>query len=280
MLSLCKSHIQKDQTVCTKKHAAVIVEHRRHELLHGVVKNVTKVLGEEWQLYIFTHDPEFVAGLNARVFVLDRPNLDAEEYSQLLTSVEFWNLINEELVLIFQTDSFMFEHSCRSIMDYSEYPFIGGIYFYRWVELENGSFSGKITWQDASQEGNDVCDLPQAGFAICGGFSLRHRSVMLRCLHEISQDDVMRYRRQRGHVWPFENMAPFEDVYFSHAVEMLGFKMPSMEHCLNFCLNTPYKKLPKDPLAMHNINKDCWDWPLIHDVYYPFVASLLMPPVN
>lgn len=75
-----------------------------------------------------------------------------DEYNKLFTSVEFWNKIAEENILIIQHDSALLRHG---IEDFYEFDFIGA----------------PIKW----------IDFP----AMNGGLSFRHKSAMIKIINEI-----------------------------------------------------------------------------------------------
>lgn len=255
MYTICQSYLQQCDAR-EKRYAAVIVEPRRHPLMHSVVKNVSSVLGRQWQIYIFTHDVQFVSDLDATVIHIDSDSLDATSYSLLLMSVGFWEQVSQEVVLIFQTDSFMFENSHQHINDFTKHCFIGGIYYY--CQHTEGDQTPCLSHCGMQPHLSQITQMPKAGFAMCGGFSIRHRSAMLRCIREVSQRDAMRYRQSHGLIWPFPDMSFCEDAFFTHALEILGYAMPSQKEASDFCFNNPHQP-SNDPLSMHHSNKDWWD---------------------
>lgn len=95
------------------KLSAVIVEPRAHEWLRPVIYNMAHVYGGgDVALHIFhgTENEAFVKNI-CRDFTgityhnLNVANLTIDEYNHLLTSADFWNNMNSEFALIFQTDT-------------------------------------------------------------------------------------------------------------------------------------------------------------------------------
>jgi len=143
--------------------ACVIVEPRKHPFLEFVVKNVMFFL-PHWSLYIFhsTDNQEFVreivGPLNVgavHFHVVCPSNLTIRSYNKLLRSPSFWNKIDAEDMLIFQTDSYIRRPGIeRFLLD--QFCMMGA----PWKRFGNTPHVGN------------------------GGFSLRKKSAMLRILSE------------------------------------------------------------------------------------------------
>lgn len=110
-----KECIHKNSELNTK--VAVIVETRNAFFFPLVIKNVCDKLGPTWNIHLFIV-PELVPFIENEfpqcffhITKLELPypsrNFRECEYSRLLRSVDFWNHIKEEGVLIFQTDSLL-----------------------------------------------------------------------------------------------------------------------------------------------------------------------------
>ena len=144
-------------------NACVIVEPRKHPFLELVVKNIMYFL-PHWSLYIFhsTENQEFVRTIvgptnadTVHFHVVCPSNLTTREYNELLMSPSFWNKINAEDILIFQTDSYIRRSGIESFLLH-QFCMIGA----PWSWFGNRSHTGN------------------------GGFSLRKKSAMLRILAE------------------------------------------------------------------------------------------------
>lgn len=84
-------------------------------------------LPKDWELVVFTgHNNAFaqaeLVGFNARFIKIHVNHLNASLYNKLLTSLDFWNVLNYERVLIFQHDSGLLR---EGITEFLEYDFIG-----------------------------------------------------------------------------------------------------------------------------------------------------------
>ena len=145
---------------------AVIVEPRLHPLLKNVINNMIEFLNINTKIMVFHSDinMEFLLSNykdNNRIILkklnnLRNNNLTIREYNVLLTSMTFWNKINGEYILIFQTDSCL----CQPIdsfnfEEFKNYGFIGA----PCREIDDKY----NTWRN-------------------GGFSLRRKSLTLKCL--------------------------------------------------------------------------------------------------
>jgi hypothetical protein len=129
---------------------AVMVEPRLHEYLKSVIDNMLRNLNKETPIMIFhsTINKDFIYNnyineLNSNKIILSllkQTNLTIKQYNMLLTSVDFWNKINGEHILIFQTDSCLCRHiSTFNFTDYKDYGFIGAPCKIK--EMRNGGFS-------------------------------------------------------------------------------------------------------------------------------------------
>lgn len=194
-----------------RSKVAVIVEPRSyHPLLEACVRNAMSALGEECNLEIHTGHPEFVATLfpgSDFAIIKTPPNYTRNQYSDLFMSTPFWERIQEETVIIFQTDVVFF----RSIPEkFFEYDYAGANYF------TPGFVSKRIG-------------------GIQGGFSIRKKKAMLECIQKITSDKVCAELQLK----PFTPLP--EDVYFTIACDLLNKKVPGVfERCelaieSNFC---------------------------------------------
>ncbi len=199
---------------------AVIVEPRRHELLVNIIMSTMYYVGNKWNLHVFTASENIewlqkqLKGCLFRVTPLDRTDISSSEYSALLMSEEFWKMIPEEHVLIFQTDSVLFRSGIDEWIDSPKFQFdyVGANYY-----------SAHHT-------------SPRIG-GIQGGLSLRRKSAMLTCIENINKNDINRYRFENGYKH-IENMP--EDVYFTHACEILNMNVPDIEKRREFSIEADY----------------------------------------
>lgn len=196
-------------------NAIVIVEPRKHKLLKQVIDNFHNIIDKSWDLYVF-HGKSYkefaydaiknVKDRNKFLIELDTDNLNANEYNKLFKNKSFWNKINAEHILIFQTDSVLCKNSNYKIEDFIKYDYIGCPY--------NGTFIGKNNkvWGETNN------------FYGIGGLSYRNKSFMIDCINKNSNID--------------SNFP--EDVLFSNCVAESENKPESAEILNKFCTQYNY----------------------------------------
>jgi hypothetical protein len=108
------------------------------------------MLPDYTQLYVFGSHAveEMVKDLDCTFALVNRV-INVEEYNKLLTSFEFWNVIEEENILIFQHDSMLLR---KGIEEFYQYDYVGA------------------PWKFCNHGGN-------------GGLSFRHRSSMIAVIN-------------------------------------------------------------------------------------------------
>ena len=127
---------------------------------------------------------------NIKVIKLDNNNLSVTEYNKLLTSLNFWEILKGEKILIYQEDSFIFKNN---IMDFIKWDYIG-------APLPLG------TNDTPNSVGN-------------GGLSLRTRSIMIEVIKKISPTDT-NYNSSTINYMKINGLNyPPEDVYFSKNIQ-------------------------------------------------------------
>jgi hypothetical protein len=155
-------------------HAMVIVEPRRHPMLRRVLENFDATMPPRYKLYIFHGNlneafaRDAARGVTRRqvVFVpMGVDNLNADSYNALLKSRRsFYEKIDAENILVFQTDAIACGSSPFKIDDFEKYSYIGCPYDTR---IGPGAHWG-----------------PENAFYGVGGLSFRHRSASLACIDE------------------------------------------------------------------------------------------------
>jgi hypothetical protein len=214
---------------------AVIVETRNHIFLKHVIYNIMFNLGTEWNLHIFCgyDNYNYVKSIFPKIKITLIPfyNLSVDLYDFIFLNKFFWNQIETEDILIFQTDTYLINKIDETM---NEYVYLGA---------PHESIHNKISY------------LTPNNFGLNGGLSLRKKSVMLHCINNIKASDIDNYRINKGcqeiirtpinevdididffvnnfsvYSDSFENMFNndliYEDVYFSHSIEMLKYPLP------------------------------------------------------
>jgi len=128
--------------------AAVITETRNCPRINNVIKKHLEKLPQYTKLYFFgSKENQKRIKFKHKFYEVEINTI--EDYCYWITSEKYWNLIDEENVLIFQTDSGII---CKNIEDFYEYDYIGS-------PLK-----------------------AEAEYVYNGGLSFRHKSVMLDIL--------------------------------------------------------------------------------------------------
>ena len=140
-----------------KLDVAVIVEPREHKYLIPVVLNFIENLpnGTPIQIFHGTKNISFIKkGLNEhiesgkiRMTNLGKENLSIKDYNNLLTSKNFWNQINGENILIFQTDTCLCSKNKHKIYDFLKYDYVGA----PWKKFKNIGGNGGLSFRKKSK---------------------------------------------------------------------------------------------------------------------------------
>ena len=156
------------------KKAMMIVEPRKHPDLAHVLQNFDTHMDSSWDLYVFhgasagSFLDSIVRGLSKsrKVYLipLSTDNLTANEYNKLFKNESFWNNIDAEDILVFQTDTALCSKSPFRIDRFRRYGYLGcsnkkdSIGFHKQVWAKEFPFYG------------------------IGGLSFRKKSFMLNCI--------------------------------------------------------------------------------------------------
>ena len=232
-------------------NVAIIVEPRKHKYLLGVIKNVMSNLDKTWNLHIFGSDKneEYIKSNilgNFKFTNLQINDLNQTTYSLLFQSLAFWDNINEENILIFQTDSFINNPNYKIPF---EYGYIGATYLYGFL-IENKCI-------------NIISPL-NYNYNINGGFSFRHKSLMIECIKNVSLNNIIEYRKKNNlNIEFFINKYVLnEDVFFNNAIVILGYELASEQICNDFC-------------SQHNINYDSFGVHAFDKPYAGFTNEII-----
>lgn len=194
----------------TSPNAIVIVEPRKHKDLAKVIKNFDELMPKDWDLYVFhgkssaDFAKEATSGISRKVFLepLDSDNLTADEYNKLFGKESFWDRVQAENILVFQTDTALCKNSKFKIDDFSKYDYIG-------CSVNKNVYAFDEPWW---YEG-------KSPFYGIGGLSFRKKSFMKRC--------IAKYPEKA------QNMP--EDAFFSMCVQQSPNKPPSGQVLTEFC---------------------------------------------
>lgn len=119
-------------------YSAVIVEPRKHKALSFVLKNYLQNLSNDWNVVLFhgTDNIEFIKDIMTNDLTCEElgrvtlenlvvTNLESNDYNKLLTSVEFYEKIPTETILIFQTDSMIIPKNKDTINEFLQFEYVG-----------------------------------------------------------------------------------------------------------------------------------------------------------
>jgi hypothetical protein len=142
-------------------YTAVLVEPRKHKALDIVLSNFNRNLNEHWTFLIYHSvlNESFMIDLlqkhkmysRCKRVILEKDNLSINEYNQLLYSEKFYEPIETDMFLIFQTDALISNTYKDYVYKFLHYDYVGA------------------PWKANNKVGN-------------GGLSLRKKSKMLEIL--------------------------------------------------------------------------------------------------
>jgi tetratricopeptide (TPR) repeat protein len=189
-----------------KTNEAVLIEFRCLPHLEFIIRNNIIKLGCEWSYTIICGNLNYeymvsmckLISSNIKIIRLNYDNLDTNQYSTLLASVDFWNLFIGEKLLIHQEDTCTFG---TNINDFIEWDYIGAA----WPRPDNPNHVGN------------------------GGFSLRTKKCMIDIIKSKSIHETKYYFE-----YPYCSVPP-EDVYFT--INMLNLsigKLATREQAIKF----------------------------------------------
>ena len=200
--------------------AMVIVEPRKHKNLLAVLENFDKNMPKDWDLYFFygkglqENAKEVTKTVTGRTVILNEletENLNPDQYNELLKKTDFWNKVDAEIILVFQTDGAYCSKTKFNIDKFLKYDYIGCSY--------NKKAIGKGVWEENEYYG-------------VGGISLRKKSFMLKCIADKPETPA--------------NFA--EDVFYSNCVAKSKNRPESGDIIAEFCSQSAYDK---DSLFTH-----------------------------
>jgi hypothetical protein len=217
-------------------NSAVIVEPRKIRQTIDVLYRFYNKLNTNWKFYLFcgkntTEWWQSKIDFPIDIIELETDNLTSTDYNDLLKTVSFWNSIQGEYVLIFQTDTWLNDNPIYDI-DYfvkKEYSYVGGNMSYMWAEMSI-LHSFNISYKEYGNYN--------------GGLSLRKRKDMLQILNQYPPEPTMPYICMEV---TEENKTEIvgrtaEDVYFTLGCYLLNLKIGIEEECSYFACHTVYRQ--------------------------------------
>lgn len=233
----CLEDVQKKDIPKYSIHEAVYIEFR--ELPHSecIIKNCIHKLNDTWahtvvcceDNYQFTVNMCNKINKNINIITLNLINATYNDYNNLLLSTEFWEMLHGEKILIYQSDSFIFN---TNIDDFLQYDYIGT------------PFISKTCIAAEHPVGN-------------GGLSLRTKQVMLDVLVHPNCDK--KYSKIAEKFKQYSKLDKIhEDIYFSQNIQNLKLgRVAEEEAGKQFGIRNQYDDTS---FGMHAIWHNCIDW--------------------
>lgn len=191
-------NIDLPEVLTTSKYEAVLIEFRCFPHVEFLLRNNILKIGHLFSFTVVCGNLnfEFMTDLctrispNIKVLKVDKENVLPSEYSELLASLDFWNLFSSEKILLFQEDSIIFR---SNIQDFLDYDYIGAPW-----PLQTNDTEGRV--------GN-------------GGFSLRTRQIMLTICENFPIKETEYSASTLKYMEESKLTIPPEDVYFALNIE-------------------------------------------------------------
>lgn len=222
---------------------AVILDPRYDALFAAVCRNFMRILSKYgWNLKVYTHSRfanDVARDLPGAVFepiqekYLDRDagtNMSIASYNNVMMDADFWRSIPGENILLFQTDCIMYKMFNEAFL---QFDFIGANWF-------------------------NPADVDLLIGGINGGCSFRKKQAMLDCLQYVSWEMIAKVRANQIKQHSVPAAAPEvskrnEDVFYTHACEILQMILPPPEIRTFFAVEADFNK---DTCFYHGWNKD------------------------
>ena len=222
------THTFQYRTGCSR--VAVLVEPTVSSQFTQVVQNVMHCLGPEWNFHLFSSEVDKARRLlpHCTFFctTLDQASLTEQDVNTLMRKASFWRAIQGETVLLFQTNTRMLRSVAEATVQQWE----------KCVHFLGAAFWNCVSFPSVSLQ-SQLANSPTRHFSINGGFSVRNKHTMLRCLQTVSMDMIVQHRRQRHmSTLMFEQSNVREDFFFQNACDVLRLRLPTLEECQEFCM--------------------------------------------
>ena len=135
-----------------KQKEAVLIEYRLFPHLEVIIRNTIIKLGSDWSYTIVCGNLNynFMVNMcenispNIKIIKTNHNNLIQSEYSDLLKTIDFWNLFIGDKILIYQEDSYIFKYNVNDFInwDYIGAPWPANHNYYGFiVNVGNGGLS-------------------------------------------------------------------------------------------------------------------------------------------
>jgi len=201
---ICLSHLKYIRNIDlpdfseTSKYETALIEYRCLPHMEFLIRNTIIKLGNEWCHTIvcgnlnYNYIVDMCSTISDKIKIIktNYDNLFPSDYSLFLSSLDFWNLLNGEKILIYQEDSMIFN---SNINDFLQFDYIGA----PWPAYQTDT-KGSV--------GN-------------GGISLRSKEIMIKIINSIGIFDTVYNSSTLQYIKSTKSTVPPEDVYFSKNME-------------------------------------------------------------
>lgn len=182
-------------------YEAVLIEYRKLPHLEFLIRNAILKLGKKWSYTIIcgTDNYDYMVkmcdSISSNINIVKTPytNLNQSQYSKLLTTLKFWDLLHGEKILIYQEDSIIFK---THVEDFLCFDFIG-------APFPKGQ----------NDTPNNVGN---------GGLSIRTKSIMKKIIQTKSVTSTLFNSSTLTYMKNMKLTFPPEDIYFSKNMQELG----------------------------------------------------------
>jgi hypothetical protein len=213
-------------------HLALLLESRENSNAEFILRQLSRFLPSNYtvKLFVTQNVSEYYCKIadklanNIKVCILDHSLASVQDYNEIMLSIDFWTqFASFNKVLIFQFDTIMYR---KGIEDFYEYDYVGAPWPVEYRIAEGGV-------------GN-------------GGFSLRSINAMIECLKHSDNIEIQPYNNSENNLKTFNGKHP-EDVFYSNAMEQLGFRVAPIRFAKHFSNETCY--FTENPLGSHQLYK-------------------------
>jgi hypothetical protein len=215
----------------------ILIEYRCFPHLEFIIRNNILKLGNKWCFTIicgnlnYNYMKNMCNSISSKINIIktNYDNLLPSDYSKFLSSLEFWNLVKGEKILISQEDSIIFKNN---IDDFLYFDYIGA----PWKENKND---------------NNCC-------VGNGGLSLRTKKVMIQIINTKNIFDTKFNSCTLEYIKNTNSFVPPEDVYFTKNMEDCNIGiLADRDSAVKFSIESVFNK---DSFGGHNFWESDKDW--------------------
>jgi hypothetical protein len=193
----------------TSNKKSLIIETRVLPETEFIIKNTIQKLGDGWGHIVVCHEDnhnqieKICSTISDQIEIKKIDSkLNRNTYNNLCLDINFWETINCEKVLVYQTDTFIFKNFDEKFL---EYDWIGGV----WSDIHVKHIQQKLGWQDL--------------WGCNGGLNLRTVSVI---------KEILKTQPLVKDIFGGTDYLP-EDTFFSWHIKN-NYKLPPKEICEEF----------------------------------------------